>query len=280
MKIKGYLAFIGLLLFCGIQVAIAQKHNTLIIASDHLILQFDLQSSKSELDSMLKVAGISRSGPDKILAGDFKAIIDDGWNMTSRQGNLVEFDRSLTDLNNNPQSEPYRITTHIPHLDGKPGYPAPTKYGVNKYAKITVYELSTGLTRFILPGSERAKRVFLSGSFNNWSTLKGLMKKMDGGWMLDIKLDAGAYEYKYIIDGRWTTDPNNLVQVHDGAGNTNSVFYKYNYTFALKGNDLAHRITVSGDFNNWNANELIMEKKGDAWVRPMYLADGKYRYRF
>src|SRR5471030_2846666 len=88
MKIKGYLAFIGLLLFCGIQVAIAQKHNTLIIASDHLILQFDLQSSKSELDSMLKVAGISRSGPDKILAGDFKAIIDDGWNMTSRQGNL------------------------------------------------------------------------------------------------------------------------------------------------------------------------------------------------
>ena len=61
------------------------------------------------------------------------------------------------------------------------------------------------------------------------------MKKTDGGWMIDLKLDAGAYEYKYIIDGGWRTDPNNLQQVNDGAGNLNSIFYKYNYTFKLNG---------------------------------------------
>ena len=280
MRRTGHIVIILLLLLCGIDVAIAQTRNTLIIAQDRLILQMDLKSPKKELDSVLKIAGVTNFNTARIINGDFSVLVNDGWNVASHENSLVRFDRSLTDLNNNPQSEPYLITTMIPQIEGKPGYPDQVKYGVNKYAKITVYELSSGLTRFILPGYVRAKRVFLSGNFNNWSTLKGLMKKTDGGWVIDVQLGPGAYEYKYIVDGRWTTDPNNLVQVDDGDGHVNSIFYKYNFTFKLAGYAAAERITVAGDFNKWDGNELLMEKKGNSWVLQMYLPDGKHLYRF
>ncbi|HWZ04846.1 MAG TPA: hypothetical protein VNX40_14615 [Mucilaginibacter sp.] len=280
MRRIGNIVIILILLLSGMNIACAQKRNTLIITDDHLVLQIDLKSPQKELDSIFKIAGISKVMGGKVLKGEFDGLNADGWNMASQEGSMVRFDRSLSDLNDNPQSKPYMITTRIPQIDGKPGYPEAVNYGVNKFAKITVFGLSSGLTRFILPGYERAKRVFLSGSFNNWSTLKGLMQKTDGGWVLDVKLNPGAYEYKYIIDGRWTTDPNNLQRVDDEAGNLNSAFYKYNYTFRLQGNTSAQRITITGDFNNWDGNELLMAKTGNEWLLQMYLIDGKHLYRF
>jgi hypothetical protein len=280
MRRPGFIVIVLILLFSSIRTAIAQKRNTLTIADDHLVLRIDLKSSRKELDSILEVAGISKSTAAKLLKGDFTAINDDGWNISERQLDIIEFDRPLADLNNNPQSSPWQITTRIEQIAGRPGYPENIVYGVNKFAKITVYELPTGLTRFILPGFEKAKRVFLSGNFNNWSTLKGLMKKTDGGWMLDIRLGPGAYEYKYIINGGWRTDPNNLLQMDDGAGNVNSVYYKYNHTFKLPDHTSAQKIIVAGDFNKWDDNELPMEKKGNNWILQMYLIDGKHLYRF
>jgi 1,4-alpha-glucan branching enzyme len=240
----------------------------------------DLQSSKNELDSILKVAGLDSSNTEKISRADFSGLSADGWNMSRQENSMVEFNRSLMDLNNDLQSKPYWITTRIPQINGKPGYPAKVNYGINKYAKVTVYELASGFTRFIFPGAQQAKRVFLSGSFNNWSTLKGVMKKTDGGWLLDVKLQPGAYEYKYIVNGRWTTDPNNLLVVDDGAGNTNSVYYKYNYTFKLPGYASSHRVAVAGDFNGWNANEIVMDKTANGWQKQLYLNDGMHVYRF
>lgn len=268
------------LLMSSMKTAFAQNQNILYIASDHLILQIDLKSPSKQLDSILKIAGISGTNAQKVLKEDFAAIKNDGWNITERKNNIIRFDRSLTVLNDNPQDAPYEITVHIPDFDGKPGYPAKIDYGVNKYAKATVFGLSSGLTRFILPGYTRARRVFLSGSFNNWSTLKGAMKKADGGWIIDVKLEAGVYEYKYIIDGRWTTDPNNQLLVNDGDGNTNSVFFKYNYTIKLPGYPSAHKVVVAGDFNKWDGNELAMEKKGNTWEKQLYLSDGRHVYHF
>jgi 1,4-alpha-glucan branching enzyme len=280
MKRPGYIVVMLILLFSSIGTAVAQKRNTLTIADDRLVLRIDLKSPRKELDSILEVAGIGASFAQNILRGDFTAMSNDGWNISERQADIIQFNRPLTDLNNNPQSSPYLITTRIEQTAGRPGYPENILYGVNKFAKITIYELQSGLTRFILPGHGNAQRVFLSGNFNDWSTLKGLMKKTDGGWMLDIMLGPGAYEYKYIIDGNWRTDPNNLLQMDDGAGNINSVYYKYNHTFKLAGYASARRITVAGDFDKWDGNELLMEKKGNNWILQMYLIDGKHLYRF
>ena len=276
----GYIMIITVLLLGSIKTAMAQNRNTLTINSDRLTLQIDLQSSQKELDSILTIAGLITPNVRQILKGDYSALDKDGWTKISNENNIVRFDRPLSGLNDNPQNSPYAISLQIPQLDGKPGYPAEVKYGVNSFSKTTVLNLSSGLTRFILPGYTRAKRVFLSGNFNSWSTLKGEMKKMDGGWMLDIKLEAGIYQYKYIIGGRWSTDPNNLLEANDGVGNTNSVFYKYNYTFKLKGYTTAHKVVVAGDFNKWDMNELEMTKNGNKWEKQLYLSDGKHEYRF
>ena len=276
----GYIVFIAVLLLSNIQTAIAQSRNYLRITDDnHLVLQMDIQSPKKTLDSILTIAGVSTTA-DQIQKANFTAFDKDGWTVVDHEGSLYHFDRALEKLNENPPKDPYIISLQIPQIEGKPGYPAQVNYGVNRFAKITVYQLPSGLTRFILPGYERAKRVMLSGNFNSWSTLKGQMTKTDGGWIIDLKLAAGVYQYKYIIQGRWTTDPNNLQDANDGNGNTNSVYYKYNYTFKLKGYPSAHKVTVAGDFNNWNADELIMERHGNIWEKQLYLGDGKHSYRF
>jgi type 1 glutamine amidotransferase len=276
----GYIMIITVLLLSSIRTAMAQNRNSLTINNDRLTLQLDLQSSQKELDSILSIAGLNAPNAKQIIQGDYSALDKDGWTKVSSENNIVRFDRPLSELNNNPQSSPFIISLQIPQLDGKPGYPAEVKYGVNGFLKTTVLNLSSGLTRFILPGNMHARRVFLSGNFNSWSTLKGAMKKMDGGWMLDIKLEPGIYQYKYIIGGRWSTDPNNLLEANDGAGNINSVFYKYNYTFKLKGYISAHKVIVAGDFNKWDTDELEMTKNGNTWEKQMYLSDGKHEYRF
>ncbi|HVS94743.1 MAG TPA: hypothetical protein VHE59_22040 [Mucilaginibacter sp.] len=276
----GYIIVVIILLLSNIKPAMAQSRNTLRITNDnHLLLQLDLQSSKKTLDSILSIAGVNAK-PEQLQKGDFSALIKDHWRLVERDENIVRFDRSLNELNNNPPNNPYEISLNIPQVEGKPGYPAEVKYGVNKFANITVYELPSGFTRFMLPGYTNAKRVFLAGSFNSWSTLNSPMQKTDGGWIIDLKLEPGVYQYKYIIGGRWSTDPNNRQNADDGAGNTNSVYFKYNYTFKLKGHNEAHRVTIAGDFNNWIGNDLIMDKTSDGWQKELYLGYGKHEYRF
>ncbi|MBS1522773.1 MAG: hypothetical protein JST50_17370 [Bacteroidetes bacterium] len=276
----GYMVFIAVLLLSNIQAAMAQSRNSLRITEDnHLILQIDIQSSKNTLDSILTIAGVSATS-DQVQKANFTALDKDGWTIVDHDGSLYHFDRSLEKLNENPPKDPYTISLQIPQINGKPGYPAEVKFGVNRFARVTVYQLPSGLTRFMLPGNTRAKRVMLSGNFNSWSTLKGSMTKTDGGWIIDVKLSPGVYQYKYIIQGRWTTDPNNLQDADDGNGNVNSVYYKYNYTFRLKGYASARKVTVAGDFNNWNAEELVMERHGNTWEKQLYLGDGKHTYRF
>ncbi len=161
-----------------------------------------------------------------------------------------------------------------------PGYPDDVAYGVNKFSKLTVQELPSGLTRFFLPGNTNVRRVQLSGSFNEWTTQQGLMTRTDSGWVSDIKLEPGIYAYKFIVNGRWTRDLENNLKEADGFGDYNSIYFRYNYTFRLPGNQSARRISVAGSFNNWNANELVMTFKNDHWEKQLYLHEGSHLYRF
>ena len=54
----------------------------------------------------------------------------------------------------------------------------------------------------------QAKRVSLTGSFNNWNT-KALSAKKDskGNWAAKVNLKPGRYEYKFFVDGSWLNDP-------------------------------------------------------------------------
>ena len=67
--------------------------------------------------------------------------------------------------------------------------------------------------------------VGLAGSFNQWNPTgkKMLDQKNEGVYTASIKLAPGRYEYKFVIDGTWCADPENLDFVRNEHGTLNSV---------------------------------------------------------
>ena len=50
-----------------------------------------------------------------------------------------------------------------------------------------------------------------------------LDKKNEGVYTTTVKLAPGRYEYKFVIDGVWCADPENLDFVQNDHGTLNSV---------------------------------------------------------
>jgi Glycogen recognition site of AMP-activated protein kinase len=69
-----------------------------------------------------------------------------------------------------------------------------------------------------------AANVYLAGEFNSWSeTDTPMTKQPNGEWTASVALAPGSYQYKFIVDGTWTPDPDNPNQTDDGYGGSNSV---------------------------------------------------------
>lgn len=273
-----HMTLILLLLLSGmVTYAQNRNRNNLITAGKDLILLIDLNSPLKDIDTILKHASITGVNAQTIIGGDYSVIIKDGWSLTVRQNNVLQFNRPLSELKKNAPANPFVVTGEIIKPNNRSGYMDNALYGVNSFSDVSVYELSNGFTRFVLPGFLHAKRAILSGGFDDWSTLKDKMTKTATGWQIDIKLEAGAWMYKFIVDGHWMSDPDNHIQSDD---NNNSVYYKYNKVFRLKGYVSAQKITLAGSFNNWNDGELYMEKTSDGWELPLYLHEGTQLYGF
>ena len=72
--------------------------------------------------------------------------------------------------------------------------------------------------------ADTAGEVVLVGSFNAWNPAKGGMKQnKDGIWTKTLRLKPGAYEYKFLVDGQWWSDPDNPDFRDNEFGTTNSV---------------------------------------------------------
>lgn len=55
-----------------------------------------------------------------------------------------------------------------------------------------------------------ASEVFLAGDFNDWNPTQYSMRKFKSGKCTKkLKLNPGRYEYKFVVDGEWWTDPQN-----------------------------------------------------------------------
>jgi len=131
---------------------------------------------------------------------------------------------------------------------------------------------------FQLKGFENAKTVSLSGSFNGWKKDELIMNKTSAGWELAYTLGPGNYQYKYIVDGKWISDPDSQL---NSANSANSfLIIEPNYTFRLKGFKEAKNVFLAGDFNNWDPKVYAMKKEGDDWVFPVHLFAGKHLYKF
>ena len=73
--------------------------------------------------------------------------------------------------------------------------------------------------------ADKGKAVYLAGVFNQWSlTAKKMAYKAKSGiYTATVKLAAGTYQYKFVIDGTWCADPENANAVANDQGTFNSV---------------------------------------------------------
>jgi chromosome partitioning protein len=71
----------------------------------------------------------------------------------------------------------------------------------------------------------RASNVQIAGDFNNWQPSKTPLKKVGSGgvWQTKIKLPAGKYRYRLVVDGQWQQDPYNETTESNPFGGFNSV---------------------------------------------------------
>jgi hypothetical protein len=67
-----------------------------------------------------------------------------------------------------------------------------------------------------------AKQVSVAGAFNEWSTTP-LTRQEDGKWETTLGLAPGRYEYKFVVDGQWASDPSARENVVNEFGTLNSV---------------------------------------------------------
>ena len=76
---------------------------------------------------------------------------------------------------------------------------------------------------FALP-QPGARQVLLSGEFNGWSREATPMKRQENGrWETSVDLAPGRYQYKFVVDGQWISDPQARDNVWNEHGTLNSV---------------------------------------------------------
>jgi len=69
-----------------------------------------------------------------------------------------------------------------------------------------------------------AQAIFVAGSFNGWHPSATPLQKLAGGqWSVELVLEPGRHEYRFIVDGQWTNDPLSSAYVSNPFGGLNCV---------------------------------------------------------
>lgn len=72
--------------------------------------------------------------------------------------------------------------------------------------------------------AEHAQHVSVAGTFNDWRPDATPMFALgEGRWVKELMLPPGRYEYQFVVDGQWRSDPAAAVQVLNPYGTRNSV---------------------------------------------------------
>jgi chromosome partitioning protein len=88
-------------------------------------------------------------------------------------------------------------------------------YGVKKVGEEVIFA-----ARF-----DRAKKVLIAGDFNNWSPMSTPMisRGRPGEFYMSLPLPKGRYRYRFVVDGKWMTDPHNKYVEVNQFGELNNV---------------------------------------------------------
>lgn len=134
--------------------------------------------------------------------------------------------------------------------------------------------------QFILPGYKDAKKVVLSGSFNNWNPDEIQLERTPYGWETTYAMAPGLHEYKYVVDGQWLHDPANPYTTGEPPYLNSLIAIDPNHIFVLEGNSDAIEVLVSGSFNGWRKDGYRMQRRNNSWIFPIHLQPGRYTYKF
>ena len=71
---------------------------------------------------------------------------------------------------------------------------------------------------------DQAQAVFIAGTFNDWNpSMTPMIALSEGRWTKELALPPGRYEYLFVADGKWSSDPSASEQVPNPHGGQNSV---------------------------------------------------------
>ncbi|MDQ3843007.1 MAG: glycogen-binding domain-containing protein, partial [Bacteroidota bacterium] len=237
-------------------------------ALDSFIVQFNLQ------DLYLKEF-IKRNVADSLKKRGWKV------EKNNETGFIISKPFAPFETINNPADRIIFAEKHPTFAERFPATNNGIIYGYNRFRnKSSFITDDKSVVTFYLRNHSRATGVMLAGSFNDWNPDALAMQKTDSGWIAPVKLGPGKYWYKFIVDGRWIVDEDNLLRENDGLGNINSIFYRTNTVFFLSGYTEAKDVSLAGSFNQWRPRDLSMNRTTNGWVLPLYLSEGTHAYKF
>ncbi len=118
------------------------------------------------------------------------------------------------------------LRTAAPVIPAVVAVPAPTPikttaqkiedfYGVKQVGEEVIFA-----ARF-----EHARKVLIAGDFNGWLPISTPMHTggVPGMWKTTLPLPPGRYRYRFVVDGKWVTDPNNQYVEANQFGELNNV---------------------------------------------------------
>lgn len=76
--------------------------------------------------------------------------------------------------------------------------------------------------RFQWTGSSR-HMVMIAGSWSNWTKQMMFPSEDSELWSVGLELPPGEYNYKFIVDGVWQHDPNQVTVMDEYGGCNNFV---------------------------------------------------------
>lgn len=274
---KRFLA-LGLMLLISVTLW-GQEHPNVEykIKGKELICIIDKKLPQESLDSLLATFGLQSDSLYSMLkSGEANAQL---WKVKALKGEQIVLQKALQKLVGKAHSQ-REVLLPLEEKDNL-SRPRDYQYGVNDFSKPAVISLENGWTRFFLKvEGARPESVYLSGSFNDWSTSSNALSRCDSGYFVDVELAQGPHLYKYIVNGYWLVDPRNNRSEFDRVGNKNSLYFNTNHRFFLPDHNHADKVYWASSVNNWDPKADAMKARPGGWELKLYLKEGTHAYKY
>jgi chromosome partitioning protein len=168
------------------------------------------------------VADYAKAGPDGQVkqqrAEVVKSLSDRIETISASADELLQSVKPTTKA---PQKTPQ--TEKLQPVSARPGLDGPTDTDIKLSDYYGVSQINDAVIFVTL--YPRANSVQIAGDFNNWQPSKTPLKKLgnSGVWQTKLKLPAGKYRYRLVVDGQWQQDPYNELTESNPFGGFNSI---------------------------------------------------------